>query len=147
VDRMSMANSLEVRCPMLDSELAAVAARIPHAWKIQNGSGKKILLKALGDRLPASILTRKKMGFGVPIATWFRGPLRELLWDHLTGSQFLNRGIVRPDFLKSILEEHQSGRRDNSQWLWILLMLEIWFREFESYSSTPAVAPVDVACS
>ena len=147
VDRMSMANSLEVRCPMLDSELAELAARIPHAWKIQNGSGKHILLKALGDRLPASILTRKKMGFGVPISAWFRGPLRELLWDHLTGSQFLNRGIVCPEFLKSILEEHQSGRRDNSHWLWILLMLEIWFREFESYSSAPAAAPVDVACS
>src|SRR5580704_5621068 len=144
VDRMSMANSLEVRCPMLDHELAQLAARIPHAWKIQNGSGKKILLKALGDRLPASILTRKKMGFGVPISTWFRGPLRELLWDHLTGSQFLNRGIVRPDFLKAMLEEHQSGRRDNSHWLWILLMLEMWFREFESYSATSAAAPVDV---
>jgi asparagine synthase (glutamine-hydrolysing) len=142
-----MANSLEVRCPMLDRELAELAARIPHAWKIQNGSGKKILVKALGDRLPASILTRKKMGFGVPIANWFRGPLRELLWDNLTGSQFLNRGIVAPDFLKAMLDEHQSGRRDNSHWLWILLMLEMWFREFESYSGMPSVAPVDAACS
>jgi len=77
VDRMSMANSLEVRCPMLDTRLAELAARIPHAWKIHNGGGKKILLKALGDRLPASILERKKMGFGVPVAIWFRGPLRE----------------------------------------------------------------------
>ena len=107
----------------------------------------RILLKALGDRLPASILTRKKMGFGVPIAQWFRGPLRELLWDNLTGSQFLNRGIVSPEFLKAMLAEHQAGRRDNSQWLWILLMLEMWFREFESYPSTPAIAPADVACS
>jgi asparagine synthase (glutamine-hydrolysing) len=147
VDRMSMANSLEVRCPMLDCELTELAARIPHAWKIQNGKGKRILLKALGDRLPASILTRKKMGFGVPIAYWFRGPLRELLWDNLTGSQFLNRGIVSPEFLKAMLAEHQAGRRDNSQWLWVLLMLEMWFREFESYPATPAVAPVDVACS
>jgi asparagine synthase (glutamine-hydrolysing) len=147
VDRMSMANSLEVRCPMLDSELAELASRIPHAWKIQNGAGKKILLKAMGDRLPASILTRSKMGFGVPIRHWFRGPLRELLWDNLTGARFQNRGIVEPEFLKTMLEEHQSGRRDNSNWLWILLMLEMWFREFESYRSTPAIAPVDVACS
>ena len=144
VDRMSMANSLEVRCPMLDSELTELAARIPHAWKIQNGGGKKILLKALGDRLPPSILTRKKMGFGVPIAIWFRGPLRELLWDNLTGSQFLNRGIVEPGFLNAMLTEHQSGRRDNSHWLWILLMLEMWFREFESHSLSPAVVPAQM---
>ncbi len=148
VDRMSMANSLEVRCPLLDSELAALAARIPHAWKIQNGTGKRILLKALGDRLPPSIFTRKKTGFSVPISIWFRGPLRELLWDSLTSSQFLDRGIVSPDFMEAMLLEHQSGRRDNSHWLWVLLMLEMWFREFESYPSTPALAPAQLApCS
>jgi asparagine synthase (glutamine-hydrolysing) len=132
VDRMSMANSLEVRCPMLDHQLAALAASIPHAWKIQNGTGKKILIKAMGNRIPAAVLNRKKMGFGVPIAIWFRGPLRELLWDHLTGSRFLDRGIVSPAFLRTLLAEHQSGRRDNSHWLWILLMLELWYREFET---------------
>jgi asparagine synthase (glutamine-hydrolysing) len=77
------------------------------------------------------------MGFGVPIAVWFRGPLREMLWDHLTGSHFLDRGIVSPDFLEAMLQEHQSGRRDNSQWLWVLLMLEMWFREFEDQPATP----------
>ena len=144
VDRMSMANSLEVRCPMLDSELTELAARIPHAWKIQNGVGKRILLKALGDRLPASILERKKMGFGVPIASWFRGPLRDLLWDNLTGARFLNRGIVSPGFLEAMMREHQSGRRDNSQWLWVLLMLEMWFVEFESQLATPVAAPAQL---
>ena len=139
VDRMSMAASLEVRCPMLDAELAGLAMRIPHAWKIQNGAGKKILLKALGDRLPPSILQRKKMGFGVPIAIWFRGPLRELLTENLTSRDFLDRGIVNRDRLDLLLAEHQSGRRDNSQWLWTLLMLEMWFREFEN---SPAPSPV-----
>jgi asparagine synthase (glutamine-hydrolysing) len=137
VDRMSMANSLEVRCPLLDSELAELASRLPHAWKIRDGSGKRILLQALGDRLPPGILKRKKMGFGVPLAVWFRGPLREFLWDHLTGSAFLNRGIVSRDFLESMLREHQSGRRNNSYWLGLLLMLELWFRNFESYGTGP----------
>jgi len=138
VDRMSMANSLEVRCPMLDYELAELAARIPHSWKIRNGSGKAILLEALGDRLPPPILTRPKMGFDVPVAIWFRGPLRELLWDSLTGSRFLDRGIVSARFLRAMLREHQSGRRDNAHWLWILLMLEMWFRQFETPSAAPA---------
>ena len=76
VDRMSMANSLEVRCPLLDHELAEMANRIPNRWKTRDGRGKLILLKALGDRLPAALLSRPKRGFGVPLAKWFRGPLR-----------------------------------------------------------------------
>ena len=144
VDRMSMANSLEVRCPMLDQELAALAARIPHGWKIRNGSGKWILIKALGDRLPPSVASRKKMGFGVPLAIWFRGPLREFLHDHLLGATFLNRGIVSADFLRFMLAEHESGRRDNSHWLSSLLMLELWFRDFESHSASSSAQLAEV---
>jgi asparagine synthase (glutamine-hydrolysing) len=129
VDRMSMANSLEVRCPLLDHELAEFAATIPHAWKIAGGQGKRILLEALGDRLPPALLNRPKWGFGVPLADWFRGELREFLWDHVTAAQFLDRGIVSPGFLRILLEEHDSGRRDNSHWLWSLLVLSLWFQE------------------
>jgi len=127
VDRMSMANSLEVRCPMLDSELAELAAAIPHQWKIRNGLGKYILLQALGQRLPADLLNRPKMGFAVPLRLWFRGALREFLWDHLTSGS-LDPQIVSPAFVRSMLAEHDRGRRDNSHWLWSLLMLAIWFR-------------------
>ena len=127
VDRMSMANSLEVRCPLLDQELAALAASIPLGWKLRNGRGKDILLRALGDRLPPELLRRGKMGFGVPLAAWFRGPLRGFVRDHLTGSRFLNRGLASPEFVRSLLDEHQQGRRDNQHWLWSLLMLELWF--------------------
>jgi asparagine synthase (glutamine-hydrolysing) len=129
VDRMSMANSLEVRCPMLDHELAELAVSIPHAWKIRKGKGKYILLRALGDRLPPAILNRSKMGFGVPLAAWFRGELRAFLWDHLTSGVFLDRGVVSPVFVRHMLAEHDSGRRDNSHWLWSLLMLELWFQQ------------------
>ncbi len=132
VDRMSMANSLEVRCPLLDQEVAEVAAAIPHSWRIRDGKGKRFLLDALGERLPPELLNRPKMGFGVPLADWFRGSLRTFLWDHLTGARFLERGFVSPEFLRAMLQEHDRGRRDNSTWLWSLLMLELWFLELES---------------
>jgi asparagine synthase (glutamine-hydrolysing) len=132
VDRMSMANSLEVRCPLLDHRLAELAAALPNDWKVRNGRGKLILIEALADRFPEGLLDRPKKGFSVPLAKWFRGPLRELAWDHLLGSRFLGRGIVRAPFVRSLLEEHQRGRRDNSHWMWVLLMLELWLRDLES---------------
>jgi asparagine synthase (glutamine-hydrolysing) len=131
VDRMSMANSLELRSPLLDHELAELAQTIPHAWKIREGRGKRILIDAMADRLPPELLTRGKMGFGVPLARWFRGSLREMLWDHLTGPRLGSREIVSPGFVRQLLAEHDSGRRDNSHWLWSLLMLELWFEDLE----------------
>ena len=140
VDRMSMANSLEVRCPMLDHPLAEFAARIPHAWKLRNGRGKDILINAVGGRLPSSLLNRPKQGFGVPIAKWFRTTLRDFLRDHLLSTTFLNRGIVSPEFLRHLIDEHESGRRNNYHYLWMLLMVELWFREFETSAGVPASA-------
>ena len=132
VDRMSMANSLEVRCPLLDHELGELAASIPHGWKIRDGKGKYILLRALGDRLPLPLLRRGKMGFGVPLSLWFRRVLRDFLWDHLRSGSFTGRGIVSPAFVDRMLREHDSGRRDNATWLWSLLMLELWFRQLDA---------------
>jgi asparagine synthase (glutamine-hydrolysing) len=135
VDRASMAASLEVRCPLLDHHFAEFATRIPTAWKWQNGKGKRILLEALGDRLPPELLTRPKMGFGVPIDSWFRGPLRELVHDSLLGRTFLERGIVSPDFARYLVEEHESGRRNNHHQIYALLMLELWFESLEPVAS------------
>jgi asparagine synthase (glutamine-hydrolysing) len=129
VDRMSMANSLEVRCPLLDHRLAEVAMTIPNSWKTRDGKGKRILLKALGDRLPPELLDRPRQGFGVPLPIWFRGPLRELLWDHLTSSSFCGRGIVSAPQVRAMLEEHDRGRRDNATFLWLLLVLELWLTQ------------------
>ena len=131
VDRMSMAASLEVRCPLLDHVLGEQAASIPNSWKIRDGRGKYILVKALGETLPPELLTRGKMGFGVPLDIWFRGPLQEMLHDHLTAEKFLGRGIVSPNFVKQLLDEHRTGRRNHVTGLWSLLMLEMWFREIE----------------
>ena len=130
VDRMSMANSLEVRCPMLDHKLAELAALIPPSLKMRNGKGKAILVDAVGDRLPPDLLTRPKKGFGMPLSLWFRGSLKEFLWDHMTNSTLVDRGIASGPFIRQLLEEHDSGRRDNNHWLWTLLMLELWFRKF-----------------
>jgi asparagine synthase (glutamine-hydrolysing) len=131
VDRTSMAASLEVRCPLLDHQLAEYATRIPISWKWQKGRGKRILLDALGDRLPPQLLTRSKMGFGVPIDHWFRGPLRQLVHDSLLSKRFLDRGIVFPDFVRYLLREHDRGRRDNHHQMYALLMLELWFETLE----------------
>ncbi len=129
VDRMSMANSLEVRCPLLDHKLAELAMKIPQQWKRTGRQGKQILLKAVGDRLPPELLKFPKKGFGVPLAHWFRGSLRSFLWDHLTSRSFLERGIVSESFLRHLLKEHDEGRRDHYHFLWMLLVLNLWFQE------------------
>jgi asparagine synthase (glutamine-hydrolysing) len=137
VDRMSMAASLEVRSPMLDHKLAEFAARLPHAWKMRNNKGKLILREALEKRLPPALLTQPKRGFGVPMAAWFRKELRPMLRDTLTSKAFTERRIANPEFVLYMLKEHDTGRRDNSFWLWHLLMLEMWFRE-SSLAAQPA---------
>jgi asparagine synthase (glutamine-hydrolysing) len=130
VDRMSMIHSLEVRCPLLDQRLAELSAKIPHGWKIRNGRGKDIFIRAVGHRLPPSLLNRPKMGFDVPLALWFRTSLRSFVRDSLLGSDFARRGMASPEFVRYLLDEHASGRRDNHRYLWIMLMAELWFREF-----------------
>jgi asparagine synthase (glutamine-hydrolysing) len=79
--------------------------------------------------LPPALLNQPKRGFGVPLASWFRGPLRSFVFDHLTSRAFLDRGMVSPEFVVELLNEHDRGRRNNHHHLWKLLMLELWFRE------------------
>jgi asparagine synthase (glutamine-hydrolysing) len=128
VDRMSMANSLEVRCPLLDHRIAELAAQFPPEWKMRNGRGKQIFLKAVGDRLPPRVLSGRKRGFAVPLSHWFRADLKDFLRDHLLAPSFLQRGFVHRDFLRYLIDEHLFGRRNNDFWLWRLLVLELWFR-------------------
>ena len=145
VDRASMAASLEVRCPMLDHEFCEFATKIPTAWKWKDGKGKRILVEALGDRLPPELLNRGKMGFGVPLDQWFRGPLRELVHDSVLGKQFLDRGIVSPEFARYLVEEHESGRRNNYHQIYALLMLELWFESLQQPVAAPDSAASCVA--
>jgi len=126
-DRSSMAHALELRSPFLDTALIEYAARLPRAYLRSWLKGKRILKEAFRDLLPESISKRKKMGFAVPLGTWFRGDLRELLNDYL-GPRALVCEYIDPAVLAGLLESHQQGRADHGQRLWLLLTLEIWLR-------------------
>jgi len=125
-----------------------LAAQIPYEWKLDGTvrPGKRIFVEAMQDRLPPELLAAPKAGFGVPVGKWFRESLRPFLWDHLTGSQFRDRGICDPQNLNQLLTEHDSGRRNNSQFLWRLLMLEVWFNNQRASRSLPSAARSAVVC-
>jgi asparagine synthase (glutamine-hydrolysing) len=123
VDRASMANSLEVRCPLLDHKLMELIAQIPSNLKLHNGGGKHIFKKSLERVLPASVLARAKKGFGVPIAEWFRGQLREMASEAIVQRQ---DGVLNQEFLTRCWKQHQRGQRDWSALLWTVLMFRTW---------------------
>ena len=128
MDKMSMAASVEARVPLLDLPLIEWAMRLGPEHKIRGLEGK-VLLKRLARRLlPAEVVTRKKVGFTVPLSPWFRGPLRELLADTLLSPRCLERGWFDSAALRSTVNDHLSGRRDRARELWTLLTLELWQR-------------------
>jgi asparagine synthase (glutamine-hydrolysing) len=128
VDRASMAHSLEVREPLMDHELVEWLASLPSDLKIRGGESKFLLKKAMDEHLPAEIMYRPKMGFAVPLARWFRGPLRERVQGVLTGGELPESGFFNPACLQRICEEHLSGARDHSTPIWTLLMFESFLR-------------------
>lgn len=129
-DIASMANSLEVRCPLLDHELVEFAWSLPSHWKM-NAEGQKVIFKdAVKHLLPREILQKPKTGFAVPLAQWFRTELSGLLKDTLLSEQGAARGLFDPAFLRQMVDDQLSGRRDWANRLWALLCLELWFREF-----------------
>jgi asparagine synthase (glutamine-hydrolysing) len=129
VDRASMANSLEVRAPLLDQSFVEWSAAIPSDLKLHDGEGKYILKRAFEDRLPRDILYRPKQGFGVPLAAWFRGPLRDKMRGALLGPVLAETGWFNRPFIASAIEQHLSGRRDYSAAIWSLLMFEAFLRD------------------
>ena len=130
VDRMSMAVSLESRVPLLDHRLMEFVATIPSTLKLRNGSGKYLLQRAMAADLPAEVLKRKKMGFGVPLGAWFRHELRDMTRDVLLGARARQRGILRPSEVQALLDTHDAGRRDCSARLWSLICFELWMRQW-----------------
>jgi len=130
VDIASMAHGLECRPPFLDHRLVELAARMPLARKFRFGHGKQILLEVFGDLLPEPIRHRPKMGFGVPLDHWFRGPLAGFTREVLLGRQTLERGLFRPEVVRRLVEEHLAGRFDHAYRLWALLVLELWQRQW-----------------
>ena len=112
------------------NRLVELAARMPIELKYRRGIGKRILLETFSDIIPATIARRKKMGFGVPLDAWFRGPLVEMSNSVLLDRKSLDRGFFRPETIRGLLEDHQQGRFDHSYRLWSLLVLELWLRRW-----------------
>lgn len=127
-DRMTMAASIEGRMPFMDHRLAEWISALPDDQRLRGSTSKWILRQAMQRVLPAEILNRPKVGFRVPVNLWFRGHLRELLRDSLTGPSSLTRAYYRPQVLQRLLDEHDRGRRNHEKLLWCLLNLEIWQR-------------------
>ncbi len=122
VDRASMAHSLEVRVPLLDHKFVEWAFNADSAATLKGSEGKYCFKKALEPHLPHDVLYRKKMGFAVPLIKWFRGPLQEKLRQSLLSGSMVECGLFNVDTMKALIEQHVSGRRDNSAALWTLLM-------------------------
>ncbi len=124
VDRASMAHSLEVRVPILDHKFVEWVSGLPPRVKLNGREGKYLFKKALEPVLPNDILYRPKMGFGVPISAWFRGPLRERVRTQLVDGGLAESGLFEPAVVARLVDEHQSGRHEHSATLWSLLMFE-----------------------
>jgi asparagine synthase (glutamine-hydrolysing) len=129
-DRMTMANSLEARCPFLDQEFLEFSCAIPTKLKLKGMTTKYILKRALQGIVPQQIIDRKKHGFGVPVGRWFRTSLNGYLHETLLSDVALARGYFDETILRRLIAEHESGKRDHGHKLWALLTFEIWHRIF-----------------
>ncbi|HYX67205.1 MAG TPA: XrtA/PEP-CTERM system amidotransferase [Burkholderiales bacterium] len=135
VDRASMAHSLEVREPLMDHPLVEWLASLPSSLKVRGQEGKHLLKKAMEPYLPRELLYRPKMGFAVPLAKWFRGPLRQSLREAILGDELADTGLFNRDTLTHLVDAHQSGMRDYSSPLWSLLMFQAFLRNADMASA------------
>ena len=129
-DKTSMAANLEVRVPFLNREMIEMAARMPPRLKLRGLTRKYVLKRALEGVLAKDVVWRKKAGFGAPIRSWLRGPLRPLISDLLSEDSVRRRGIFRPNQVKLVLDSNFSGREDYNLQVFQLLGLELWHRAF-----------------
>jgi len=137
VDRASMAHSLEVREPLMDHKLVEWLATLPSKLKVRGQEGKYLLKKALEPQLPNDVLYRPKMGFSVPLARWFRGPLKQRVRDAVLGERLASTGWFNRSYLQHLVDAHQSGASDYSGPLWALLMFEAFLRNVVDEAPAP----------
>ena len=140
VDRASMAHSLEVREPLMDHELVEWAATLPSRFKLQGRNGKAFFKRAMEPHLPNDVLYRPKMGFAVPLARWFRGPLKQRVRGTLLQGPVLDGGWLNADAVRQLVTEHESGRHDHSTPLWSLLMFDAFLRTSVGEAQLPQAA-------
>jgi asparagine synthase (glutamine-hydrolysing) len=147
VDRASMATSLEVRVPILDHHLVEWAARLPLSLRLAGRDGKYILKKTMEKQLPRDVLYREKMGFAVPLAKWFRGPLKQRVRRQLLGGLLADTGLFDVDFISRVLDAHVSGRSDHSTVIWSLLMFDSFLRRSEGLGEPEQPQPLSQAAA
>jgi asparagine synthase (glutamine-hydrolysing) len=143
VDRASMAHALEVREPLMDHKLVEWVASLSSSVKIKSGEGKWLLKKSMEPHLPNDVLYRPKMGFAVPLARWFRGPLKQRVRTALLEGQLGQTGFFNRKYLEHLVDAHAAGQRDYSAPLWTLLMFEAFLRVGEpTRAAVPAASAV-----
>jgi asparagine synthase (glutamine-hydrolysing) len=130
VDRASMANGLEVRCPLLDNELVEFVCRLPMEYKLAGLKTKYLLKKAAEGLVPAAVIHRQKKGFGVPLSKWLTGELKEFMLDYLSEESIRNQGIFNYSYIRRIIEEHLMRKKDNREMLWTLLVFQTWYERY-----------------
>jgi asparagine synthase (glutamine-hydrolysing) len=139
VDRASMACALEVRAPLLDTRIVEFAAAIPGELRLKGMTTKYLLKEAVRPWLPAEIIDRPKKGFGVPIGSWLRGPLRPLAEALLAPEKLRREGYFEPTWVRRLLDEHLAGKADHRKPLWTLLAFELWLERFGPEAPRPAI--------
>jgi asparagine synthase (glutamine-hydrolysing) len=142
VDRASMAHSLEVREPLMDHPLVEWLASLPSSLKVRGQEGKYLLKKSMEPYLPREIMYRPKQGFAVPLAQWFRGPLKARVRESVLGPGLLGTGWFNEPYLRHLVDAHQSGARDYSAPLWTLLMFEAFLRNVMERRDVPLLSGV-----
>jgi asparagine synthase (glutamine-hydrolysing) len=123
-----MAVSLEARVPLLDHEVVEFAWRLPLSWKIRGRTQKWILKQVLARHVPTGLFERPKMGFGVPVGQWIRGPLKDWAAGLLDARALRTDGIFDPDVVASTWRAHQAGRGNHEHQLWAVLMFQSWWQ-------------------
>jgi asparagine synthase (glutamine-hydrolysing) len=134
-DRASMAASLEVRAPFLDTHVVEYAARLPFAQKLSLTRTKVVLKEALQGLVPDAILARPKKGFGIPVARWIRGPLRPLFEDLFSDASLKSSAVFAPLATRALLDRHLGGTADLRKPLWTLAMFLLWQRRWGAGTS------------
>ncbi|MEW6200840.1 MAG: asparagine synthase C-terminal domain-containing protein, partial [bacterium] len=127
---MTMAHGLETRVPFLDYELVEFMTTVPEEVKFRGGRLKYLLKKVMKNRLPQGIIERKKAGWHIPIAEWFRGELKDYVREVLMDTRLYETGYFRRNEILRLADEHIEGKRNNSFKLWGLMILSQWYENF-----------------
>jgi asparagine synthase (glutamine-hydrolysing) len=130
IERASMANSLQVRCPFLDNDLMEYVFSLEPHFMVNGFKLKYILKKTMSRELPTPIIKRAKRGFTVPISNWIKTSFKDMLTDILSYEHLKSQSLLNPIFVERLLSEHLSGIRDNRREIWTLFMFVLWYEEY-----------------